>query len=42
MPDMGRNALRAAARIIAGQGGSLELSAGEEDSLVFTLTLPPA
>jgi hypothetical protein len=42
LPDMGRNALRAAARIISGQGGSLELSAGEEDSLVFTLTLPPA
>lgn len=42
LPDMGRNALRAAARIITGQGGALELSAGDEDSLRFTLTLPPA
>jgi hypothetical protein len=42
LPDMGRNALRAAARIITGQGGDLNLSEGGEDGLRFTLTLPPA
>ena len=42
LPDMGRNALRVAARIIAGQGGSLELKAAAEDTLCFTLSLPPA
>ena len=42
LPDMGRNALRAAARIITGQGGALKLSEGADDGLRFTLTLPPA
>ena len=42
LPDMGRNALRAAARIVAGQGGELELKAMAEDNLSFSLKLPPA
>ena len=42
LPDMGRNALRAAARIVAGQGGDLELKAMAEDNLSFSLKLPPA
>jgi hypothetical protein len=37
---MGKNALRAAARIVEGQGGTLELSEAGTSRLCFTLTLP--
>jgi signal transduction histidine kinase len=40
LPDMGKNALRAAARIVEGQGGTLELSEAGTSRLCFTLTLP--
>lgn len=42
LPDMGKNALRAAACIVEGQGGSLILTAATPDHLHYTLTLPPA
>jgi len=42
MPDIGKNALRAAARIIEGQGGSLELVDVGEGQLRFSFSLPGA
>jgi hypothetical protein len=40
LPDMGKNALRAASRIIEGQGGSLTLSDPGDGLLQFSLSLP--
>ena len=42
MPDIGKNALRAAARIIEGQGGSLELVDVGVGQLRFSFSLPGA
>ena len=41
LPDMGKNALRAASRIIEGQGGSLVLTDPGSERLQFELRLPP-
>ena len=40
LPDMGKNALRAASRIIEGQGGYLTLSDPGDGLLQFSLSLP--
>ncbi len=40
LPDMGKNALRAASRIIEGQGGAMTLSDRGGGQLQFVLTLP--
>jgi hypothetical protein len=40
LPDMGKNALRAASRILEGQGGSLTLGDPGDGMLQYSLSLP--
>ncbi|MAF65757.1 MAG: hypothetical protein CMJ84_08880 [Planctomycetes bacterium] len=42
LPELGPNALAAARGIIRGQGGSLTLSTGPEEHLIWLLELPLA